>query len=203
MNALENLLRPVARLLNRNIAATTPARELCAQLDGTIAAVRVSDTGLAMYFHIHSDAVELRTSTDKDPDIAISGSLLTLLRTAQGGGEEAIRDGSLQLLGDAERAQAFQKLLGYARPDVEEELSSVIGDAAAHTVGRMSRGFGRWARDARKIMGANVREYLQEESRDVPTRYEVERFARRVGTLRDDVERFAARLDLLENSRSA
>jgi ubiquinone biosynthesis protein UbiJ len=48
-------------------------------------------------------------------------------------------------------------------------------------------------------MGGNIREYLQEESRDVPTRYEVERFTREVGTLRDDVERVAARLSRLEN----
>ena len=46
-------------------------------------------------------------------------------------------------------------------------------------------------------MGGNIREYLQEESRDVPTRYEVDRFTKQVGTLRDDVERVAARLNRL------
>jgi ubiquinone biosynthesis protein UbiJ len=47
-------------------------------------------------------------------------------------------------------------------------------------------------------MGANVREYLQEESRDLPTRYEVERFAKKVNALRDDAERIAARIERLE-----
>ena len=47
-------------------------------------------------------------------------------------------------------------------------------------------------------MGDNVREYLQEESRDVPTRYEVDRFTQRVGALRDDVERIAARLNRMQ-----
>jgi ubiquinone biosynthesis protein UbiJ len=47
-------------------------------------------------------------------------------------------------------------------------------------------------------MGANIREYLQEESRDVPSRYEVERFAAQVGDLRDDVERLAARVRRLQ-----
>jgi ubiquinone biosynthesis protein UbiJ len=49
-------------------------------------------------------------------------------------------------------------------------------------------------------MGGNIREYLQEESRDVPTRYEVERFSQQVGILRDDVERIAARLSRLESN---
>jgi ubiquinone biosynthesis protein UbiJ len=43
-------------------------------------------------------------------------------------------------------------------------------------------------------MGDNIREYLQEESRDVPSRYEVERFSKRVNDLRDDVDRLAARI---------
>jgi ubiquinone biosynthesis protein UbiJ len=50
-------------------------------------------------------------------------------------------------------------------------------------------------------MGGNIREYLQEESRDLPSRYEVERFAAELGTLRDDVDRLAAKVGrLLERS---
>ena len=48
-------------------------------------------------------------------------------------------------------------------------------------------------------MGANVREYLQEESRDAPSRYEVEQFSAGVSTLRDDVDRIEARLNRLES----
>jgi ubiquinone biosynthesis protein UbiJ len=198
MDALDSLLRPVARLLNRNIAATTPARELCAELDGTIAAIRVSGTSLASYWRIHSDSVELSTAMPAEPDIVISGSLLALTRTLGDGGEEAIRDGSLELVGDAHKARAFQQLLAFARPDIEEELASWIGGPAAHALGRAAKSVETWARDARSTMGANVREYLQEESRDLPTRYEVERFAKKVNALRDDAERIAARIERLE-----
>jgi ubiquinone biosynthesis protein UbiJ len=48
-------------------------------------------------------------------------------------------------------------------------------------------------------MGANIREYLQEESRDVPSRYEVDRFAASVSKLRDDVDRLEARLKRLQD----
>ena len=57
-----------------------------------------------------------------------------------------------------------------------------------------------WARDARATMEANVREYLQEESRELPSRYEIERFTRDLNVLRDDVERAEARLARLEES---
>jgi ubiquinone biosynthesis protein UbiJ len=47
-------------------------------------------------------------------------------------------------------------------------------------------------------MGANIREYLQEESRDVPSRYEVDRFVSDVNALRDDVDRLEARINRLQ-----
>lgn len=198
MDALEAVLRPVANVLNRNILESTPARELCEQLSGTVIAIRVQDTALAAYFIIADDALAMVASTDQEPDVIICGSLITLARMAGESGETAVRDGSLDLSGDAELANQFQQLLSYAKPDIEEELSGVIGDVAAHRLGELARGLGRWSRDARSTMGTNIREYLQEESRDAPSRYEVEKFSSNVGTLRDDVDRLEARLNRLQ-----
>jgi len=201
MDALETLLRPAVQVLNKNIPEVTRARELCARLSGTTIAVRVTNTALAAYFRIGEDSIELTSGSEHDPDVCIDGSLLTLARMAGTGDASAIRDGSLALTGDAETAQAFSDLLAAAKPDLEEGLSTIIGDAAAHSMGEVSRGVRQWARDAHTTMGVNIREYLQEESRDLPSRYEVERFTTELGTLRDDVDRLAARISrLLEGS---
>jgi ubiquinone biosynthesis protein UbiJ len=201
MNPLEAVLRPVASVLDRNIRATTPARELCHKLAGTVVAVRVRNTALAAWFVVGEDKLELTADCDAEPDVAISGSLLTLARMAGESGTSALRDGSLELTGDPHLADDFQKLLAYARPDIEEELSGVVGDVVAHRLGDFARGVGSWSRDARSTMGANIREYLQEEGRDAPSRYEVDRFADKVSTLRDDVDRLEARLDHLQGER--
>ena len=195
---LEAVLRPVASLLNRNIREITPARELCAELDGKTIAIRVRDTALAMYFDIDDGLVALATDSVAEADVVITGSLLTLASLAGPTGERAIRDGSIDLTGDAYTARAFQDLLRYAKPDIEEELSTLIGDAAAHRLGEIARGVRNWSREARSTMRSNIREYLQEESRDLPSRYEVDRFTRRVDVLRDDVDRIEARLSRLE-----
>ena len=197
---LEALLRPIADILNRNIAEITPAREIAAELNGTTVAIRVRDTALGAYFVFDDNIVALSAEYTDDPDVVITGSLITLARMMKGSGEAAIRSGDVDLTGDAATAQRFQKLLDLAQPDIEEELSRVIGDVAAHRLAEIARGVGKWARDARSTMGGNIREYLQEESRDVPTRYEVDRFTQQVGTLRDDVERIAARLNRLESN---
>ena len=192
MNPLETLLQPLARVLNRNIEESTPARELCRRLEGKVVAFRVRDTAFAAYIAIEDNALGLLTDMDAEPDVILSGSLVALALMV---GEDAIRDGSIELSGDAATAQAFQQLLLHAKPDIEEELSGVIGDAAAHTLGEFARGVGRWARETREI----IREYLQEESRDVPSRNEVERFTRDVNRVRDDVDRLAARIDRLKD----
>lgn len=194
MNPLEALLQPIARVLNRNIRESTRASELCERLDGKLIAIRVRDTALSGYFEIDRNGLLLSTNNDGEPDVVITGSLVALALMA---GEDSIRDGSLDLTGDAATAQAFQQLLEHARPDIEEELSAIIGDTAAHGLGEFARSVGRWARETSSIMGDNIREYLQEESRDVPSRYEVEQFSRQVNQLRDDVDRLAARIGRL------
>jgi ubiquinone biosynthesis protein UbiJ len=196
VNPLEILMQAIARVLDRNIQESTPARELVSQLEGKVIAIRVRDTALAGYFEIADGAIELRPEHEAEPDVAITGSLVTLAMMA---GEDSIRDGSLELAGDAGTAQRFQKLLEHARPDLEEELSAFIGDSAAHSLGELARGFGRWAQQSRSIMRDNIREYLQEESREAPSRYEVERFTKDVNRLRDDVDRLAARISRLGN----
>lgn len=199
MDALETFLRPLASLMNRQIQAKTPARELCIELDGRVFAVRVKDTGLAAYIVVGPDQVFLNSRIDGDPDVVICGSLLALAQLAGADGEALIRDGSVELTGDALLAQKFQKLMNYGRPDMEEELSTLIGDVAAHSVGNLVRGVEAWGREAGKTVSQNLSEYLQEESRAVPSRYELASFQKKVSTLRDDVARFEARLKNVED----
>ncbi len=201
MNQLETLLRPFAALLNRQINAKTPARELCAELEDRVLAVRVKDTALAMYIIVGPGKILLASEYGDDPDVVLSGSLLSLARLAGPEGDVAIRNGAVDLTGDALLAQQFQKLLRHGRPDLEEELSSAVGDVVAHTVGEFARSVGRWGKQARSTMRQNVTEYLQEESRTVPSRYETEVFREQVESLRDDVARFEARLKHFEAGR--
>jgi ubiquinone biosynthesis protein UbiJ len=201
MNPLDALLRPIASLLNTTIAETTPARDLCAALEGTVASVRLKRSALAVTFRIGAARVAIESGAAADPDIAISGSLPALARMAYSGDPDPIRDGSVELSGDAVTAAAFQRLLHYARPDPEEQVARVFGDALAHSAGQAARGARDWARAARTTMSANLREFLQEEGRNVPSRWEAERFAQEVDRLRDDVERLAARIDRLGGPR--
>ena len=199
MSPLETLLRPAIAMVNRQIAAKTPARALCDELAGRCMAIRVRDTALALYLTVGDGVLVPKSDYDADPDVAITGSLLSLGSLAGPDGESMVRGGDIDITGDAIVAQQFQKLLRYGRPDLEEELSTLVGDAAAHRIGEIVRGVGRWGNDARDTLRQNLGEYLQEESRVAPTRYEVEELAGHISELRDGVERFEAKLKQLES----
>ncbi len=93
MDPLATLLRPLVALINRQIHATTPAREICREIAGNVVAVRVRDSSLATYFHIEADGITMTGRYTSEPQVVISGSLLSLAKLATPGATEAIRDG--------------------------------------------------------------------------------------------------------------
>jgi ubiquinone biosynthesis protein UbiJ len=108
-----------------------------------------------------------------------------------------LQRGDVRIDGDAELAQKFRELALLLRPDLEEELSLVLGDVPAHQLGRFARAAFAWTRKAAATTVRNVAEYLGHERQDLVPRSEAEQFLQGVDTLREDVDRLAARIDLL------
>lgn len=195
------LLSALEANLNRNIAASSAARALCARLNGK--SLRVQLAGLPMEFILRAEGERIQLADDARAaaDARISGSPLGLFSLAAQQ-TRSTNGSSVHIEGDAEVAHGFSELLKLAKPDLEEELSRVVGDVAAHQLGNTVRsllGFGRRVGDT---FLQNAGEYLSEEGRDVPSKTEAEEFTRGVDTLRDDVERLAARLNALERKTS-
>jgi ubiquinone biosynthesis protein UbiJ len=86
------------------------------------------------------------------------------------------------------------------KPDVEEELSKLIGDTPAHQALRFVRSVAGAGRRAAATQVRNVAEYFAHESRDLVPRAEAEDFYRGVERLREDLDRLEARAVLLEAS---
>jgi ubiquinone biosynthesis accessory factor UbiJ len=194
------LLSPLEALLNRTLADSTTAAGLCRKLAGRVLALNVTGLNLSIFCRSDGQKLMLSTTHQGTADASISGSPLALLGLVARTPESQIRSGVVRIEGDAEAAQSFQNLLKAARPDLEEELSRLVGDVAAHQIGSLARSALSFGRRAGRTFGQNLTEYLQEESRDLPTRLEVNEFSAGVDRIRDDVERSAARLALVERN---
>lgn len=191
------LLATWERLLNRGIADSTAARTCAEGLEGESLAVEVAGLGIAVTVRVRRGEVLLGVRGDEPVSAEISASPFDLLRLATAGGFSHVRGTQAEISGDLNVAEQFAELLKLARPDLEEELSGWIGDIAAHEIGDFSRALARWGAAAGTSVTASTAEYLQEESRVMPGRYEVGAFYRDVERLSDDVDGAAERLDRL------
>jgi ubiquinone biosynthesis protein UbiJ len=209
-------------LLNRCIGASAQASALARRLDGT--SLQVDVVGIT---RIRASAQHGRLSLCSGPregiagppaagppaagpppaaagrpdpetaDAVISGSLPALLRLAQQGSQRDLK-GAAQIRGDAEIANLYRELFTLARPDPEEELSRWIGDFPARRLSQFAQGALAAARRLRRTAGENIAEYLQEESRDLVNKTELEEFLRGVDEVRETADRIEARLLRLE-----
>lgn len=111
-------------------------------------------------------------------------------------GREALRDADYQ--GDAALLATLDRVFRQLHWDVEADLASFVGDAAAHRLHQ----FGRDARAglARAVsgMGHSAGEYLVEEVELMARGIDVAHFNREVDELNDAVARLEARVHRLE-----
>lgn len=197
----EPLFQPLESLLNRNIAGSSRARGILARLEGRSLEIRVAASPVRIRFIAGGGTVGVAQGGEGEPDAVIEGSPVALAALAGPGAEDRLRAGSVRISGDAETAQSFRTLFEAARPDLEEELSRVIGDAAAHHLANVARGALDFGRRAFTTLALNLGEYLTEESRDLPARAEVEDWLEGVDRLREDVDRLEARIRQVELAR--
>jgi ubiquinone biosynthesis protein UbiJ len=209
------LTATLENVLNRGLPRSPRAQQLCAELAGRSVAIAIAgssrrilveSTGLSLKLRAisagsltpPSDAtISGESLSSTNPDATISGGPFSLLALSGPAPEAVLQRGDVRIDGDAELAQKFRELALLLRPDLEEELSLVVGDVPAHQLGRFARAAFGWTRKAASTTVRNAAEYLGHERRDLVPRSEAEQYLQGVDTLREDVDRLAARIDLL------
>ena len=200
------------RLIGRALDLDPETRDALAGFSGKVVDVEIAGAG-AVRLRIEDGGVrteprgELRTGPQGGAcaaDVTLRGAPLSLLRFALAGDRERealLLGGEVGLRGDVALATRLQRIAARMDLDPEEALARRIGDVPAHEIVRGARGLGGWMRDAGAALLADVSEYLHHEAALTPRREDVERFARAVDDLRDDVERLEARIAGLERGR--
>jgi ubiquinone biosynthesis protein UbiJ len=189
----------LAQLLNRGLPRSVRARQLTAELAGRSLALEVRGFGR---LRLESNGVELAVTAGAgaaDAELAVGP--LGLFALAGAGAQAAVQRGAAAMSGDAEIAARFRELLTLLKPDPEEELSLVLGDVAAHRLGRLASLAAAWGSRAADSAWRSGADYLAHERADLVPRHEGEQFLRGVEALREDLDRLAARIELLGRRR--
>jgi ubiquinone biosynthesis accessory factor UbiJ len=189
------MLRAVIQdVLDEQVAQSTLARELVAELDGRIISVTLRDLHLTLLLYADADGVHVLDGWDGEPDATLVTTVRGLFALATAEARGAMQAGQLEIRGDAVVAQRFGKLLKTAAPDLEEAIAKVAGEDAARPIANALRSFMSWSRDALDALAGDVGEYVTEESRIAVGRNELEDFNRSVDRVRDATDRLEARL---------
>ena len=204
MPATPAWLAAVEALLNRGIQASMQATALARRLDATalrvdiegLTSIRASVTGGRLALAAADPSRE--SAAHERVNASIKGSPFALLRLAGGNAQPETQAARTAVRGDAEIANSYRELIAAARPDLEEELSRIVGDLPARRLSQFALKTAAWARQARRTAGENIAEYLQEESRDLVNKPELEEFLQGVDAARETVDRVEARLTRLE-----
>jgi ubiquinone biosynthesis protein UbiJ len=185
--------------LNGYLGLDAVTRERLAALHGRTIGVEVLGLGLSLFFTAdEAGALQVYGRHEGEPDCWLRGTPLDLLRAGDHAkGPDQLFSQRVRIEGDSALAQRFGAILADVDIDWEEHLSRLVGDVVAHEVGGAARAARAFGRRTGRTAEQNLREYLQEEARLLPTRYELKELLDAVDVLRDDVERLAARVERL------
>jgi len=195
------LTAAIENLLNRNLALSAGARIRCAALQGQRLLVCVTGTGLQIGIESLGDTLALSRTPVGEFNVTVEGSPINLLALTGDNPERLLQSGQVTLRGEAEILQRYRALALLLQPDLEEELSRLVGDLPAHHIGRLARSLWSFGRRAASNTMRNAAEYLAHESHTLVPRAEAEAFMADVDQLREAVDRAAARLRTLEETR--
>ncbi len=191
---IHNLLGIAEAGGNRLLALDAQAVARCAELQGSVIAVELTDLERTLY--LHPGGWGLRLSLQQpacEVDATIRGRVVSLinLATEQDKISTSIQQ-RIEISGNTAVAQKFQKLLVEIDIDWEELLSRYVGDTMAFRIGQGLRKTRDWMQLNVESFSASGREYLQEEVRSLPSGAEYRRFQQQVTDLRHDVDRLEA-----------
>jgi ubiquinone biosynthesis protein UbiJ len=134
------------------------------------------------------------------PDATVkltAGLMLRLLARDQAAWAEIAVDG------DTAFATVLNQIARNLRWDIEEDLSRVFGDIAAHRIVQTGKALDQWRAQAADNLARSFAEYWTEEQPLIARARDIAQFNHEVDVLRDDAARFEKRLQHFLNRQSA
>ena len=146
-------------------------------------------------FSISAEGQLAEWSGEDMPEVCLRLAVAELPQLLTGGMETAMRH--VRIEGNAELAEALGFVFRHLRWDAEEDLSTIVGDIAAHRIVTGTKEFVGWQQQAAQNLAANLAEYFTEEQPLIAKQADIAAFSADIDRLRDDVARLEKRLQLI------
>jgi len=173
--------------------------EHCEKLSGCCIAIHLIDIDKTLYCQPGHWGINLSLDKpSKEIDATISGRAMALVNLSMQQDKIAtsIKE-RVEITGNAQVAQQFQKILTEIDIDWEEQIAKITGDTLAVNITRTAKTLHNWFKSSAESFILNSRDYVQHEVSMTPTEYELADLKQNITTLRDDVERLEAKFNFI------
>jgi len=175
----------------------------CEKISGCCIAIHLKDIDKTLYCQPGSWGINLSLEKpNKDIDATISGRVMALVNLSlqQEKIATSIKE-RVEITGNAQVAQQFQKIMAELDIDWEEQIAQITGDVLAVKITRTANSIHNWLSNSFESFVLNSRDYVQHEVHMTPTEFEFTEFKKNISTIRDDVERLEAKLNFLMHNK--
>lgn len=193
------LISTIEIALNQYLSLDEDVSLFLEPLAGKVIAITVLPFNETIYLCPTKDNIQVLENYVADADASISGTLSALgLMGLSSTPMRSIFSGEVKIEGDTHLAHKFQQLFDKLDIDLEEKLSQFTGDIIAHKVGNFFRSSQKWTAESIETFKLNSKEFLQEETKELPAGPEADILYSQIDEIRSDFDRLSARITKLK-----
>jgi ubiquinone biosynthesis accessory factor UbiJ len=190
-------------LLNQALALDPDLPNEIAAFDGRSITLTWSGPEWALGITVDKNRLRVGPANSGESDLSLRTTLGGLLGLLRPDTSKSLPAGRVQIAGDVELMRRIEQLSRRFDPDWESAFAARLGPIIGPQIARHLGEAFSWVRASAQGLSESAAEYVQEESRDVAAKHELDEFGESVERLRDDVERIEARLQRLVRQRGA
>ncbi len=188
--------------LNQYLSLDEDVSLFLTPIAGKVIAINILPFNETLYLCPTTDKIQILENYTQEVDTTISGSLSALgFMGLSSTPMRSIFSGEVKIEGDTHTAHKFQQLSDKLDIDLEEKFSHFTGDVIAHKIGNIFRSAQDWTEESINTFKLNSKEFLQEETKDLPAAPEADQFYQHVDQLRSDYDRLLARIKKIQASQ--
>lgn len=174
--------------INALLRRSTTSQPLLEKLDNAVIQLTITDWQLNLFWIFNADKIRLVSEWDHPVTSSISGELIAITRLGLSGAKVA-KD--LTVSGDLHQVELFKRLFAELHIDWQAELTPFIGAGKTHTIEIELKKIASGLRNIARSLRESSKDYMQEESRILPTRFEFDEFSQSVRQLQRRIEKIS------------
>ena len=187
--------------INQYLSLDPNTSTFLAPLAGKVIKVTITSFNESLYLCPSLDAIQLLDFSSEPADTQLTGSMFAFgLMGLSSKPMRSIFSGDIQIEGDMQLGRKFQTLFSKLDINLEPHVARYTGDNVAQHLSQFFRSGHEWSKESIESFRLNVSEYLQEETRDLPSEPEVAIFHSQVDELRTQFDRLQSRIERLEHA---